>query len=170
MFEAFFGNFRSFLRKLAPGIGHLLELLSGDSLAICLEIEVLHHVRVLLIQAMFIALEASRFSVTFCILISLLFLSLLHGLSTGWTSCFLLLCFQHNFQVLIHVHLDVLVKILKLLVTGEGLELGVSHLIMLAKPGKLRRTQIVRLELVHHDLIVWRECDLLDESVQPFYH
>ena len=144
--------------------------MSGDSLAICIEIEGALLALSLLVQPMFIAIEASRFLFLFSLLFSLFFLSLPHGLLTGLSNLLLLQCFQHNFQVLIRVHLDVLVKILKLLVTGEGLELGVSHVLMLAKPGKLRRSQIVRLELFHNDLIVWRECDLLDESVQPFYH
>ena len=129
--------------------------MSGDSLAICIEIEGALLALSLLVQPMFIAIEASRFLFLFFLLFSLFFLSLPHGLLTGLSNLLLLLCFQHNFQVLIRVHLDVLVKILKLLVTGEGLELGVSHLIMLAKPGKLRCSQIVRLELVHHDLVVW---------------
>ena len=119
LFEALFGHVRSIFWQTASGIAYLRGLLSGNSLAICIEIEGALLALSLLVRPMFIAIEASRFLFLFFHLSSLLFLSLLHALSTGWTSCFLLLCFQHNFQVLIYVHLDVLVKILKLLVTGE---------------------------------------------------
>ena len=71
------------------------------------------------------------------------FLSLPHGLLTGFNSLLHLHLFQHIVHVLIHVHLDVFEKIFKLLVTGEGLDLGVSQLIMLAKPGEFRHSQIV---------------------------